>query len=124
MPDFASTVDAIVPPGACTVSDAPSNLVTTNRFVASVSGCTDMTDSQGATLSYGYGSEGAQQLWMGAVEHADYLVTNILFATWYIPPDPTLTSYVATHFRLIQAGGLLFYVRNGFPVGYAGGGGK
>jgi hypothetical protein len=117
MPDVAATVDAIVPPGGCAVSDAPSNLVTTNRFVASAAGCTDMTDSQGATLSYGYRSAGAQQLWMRAVEHADYLVTNILFATWYIPPDPALTSYVATHFRLVQAGGLLFYVRNGFPVG-------
>jgi hypothetical protein len=117
VPDLASTVDAIVPPGACTLSDAPSNLVTANRFVASAPGCTDMTDSQGATLSYGYGSAGAQHLWTVAVEHADYLVTNLLFAEWYIPPDSALRTYVAMHFRLIQSGGLLFYVRNGFPSG-------
>lgn len=117
VPDLASTVDAIVPPGACTLSDAPSTLVTTNRFVASGPNCTDMTDLQGATLSYGYGSEGAQHLWTVAIQHADYLVTNILFAEWYIPPDATLRAYVATNFRLIQSGGLLFYVRNGFPAG-------
>lgn len=73
-PDLASTVDAIVPPGA-------------------------------------------QHLWTVAIGHADYLVTNILFAEWYIPPDPALRTYVATNFRLIQSGGLLVDVRNGFPAG-------
>ena len=87
VPDIANIVDAIVPAGGCTLSDAPSKLVTTNRFVATAPGCTDMVDSQGATLSYGYGSAGAQHLWTIAVEHADYLVTSTPFAGWYIPPD-------------------------------------
>jgi Glycosyltransferase family 87 len=117
VPDIASTVDAMVPAGGCTLSDAPSKLVTTNRFVATAPGCTDMVDSQGATLSYGYGSAGAQQLWTVAVEHADYLVTSTPFAGWYIPPDATLRAYVAANFQLHRAGGLLFYVRNGFPGG-------
>jgi Glycosyltransferase family 87 len=115
--DIATTVDAVVPAGACTLSDAPSRLVTTNRFVAAGPGCTDMTDPQGATLSYGFGSTGAQRLWSVAVEHADYLVTSTPFASWYIPPDATLRAYVAEHFRLLRAGGLLVYVRNGFPAG-------
>ncbi len=115
--DIAAAVDAVVPAGACTLSDAPSNLVTTNRFVSTTSGCTDMTDPQGATLSHEYGSSGAQRLWSVAVEHADYLVTSTPFADWYIPPDATLRAYVAQNFRLVHAGGLLFYVRNGFPAG-------
>jgi Glycosyltransferase family 87 len=115
--DIAAPVDAVVPAGACTLSDAPSKLVTTDRFVSTTSGCTDMTDPQGATLSYGYGSSGAQRLWSVAVEHADYLVTSTPFAHWYIPPDATLRAYVAQNFRLVHAGGLLFYVRNGFPAG-------
>jgi hypothetical protein len=114
--DIAATVDAVVPAGACTLSDAPSKLVTTDRFVSNRSGCTNMTDPQGATLSYGFGSSGAQRLWSVAVEHADYLVTSTPFAQWYIPPDATLGAYVAHNFRLMQAGGLLFYVRNGFPA--------
>jgi hypothetical protein len=116
-PDIARTVDAVVPSGGCTLSDAPSHLVTTDRFVATAPGCTDVTDPQGATLSYGYGSAGAQHLWAVAVGHADYLVTSTPFAQWYIPPDPTLRAYVAEHFRLRRSGGLLFYVRNGFPAG-------
>jgi hypothetical protein len=116
--DIAATVDAVVPAGGCTLSDAPSKLVTTDRFVAQALGCTDMTDPQGATLSYGYGSAGAQHLWTVAIEHADYLVTSTPFADWYIPPDATLRAYVAEHFRLLRSGGLLFYVRNGYPVGY------
>lgn len=114
--DVAATVDAVVPAGACTLSDAPSKLVTTNRFVSTRSGCTDMTDPQGATLSYGYGSSDARRLWSVAVEHADYLVTSTPFARWYIPPDATLRAYVAHNFRLVHAGGLLFYIRNGFPA--------
>jgi glycosyl transferase family 87 len=117
MPDIVNTVDAIVPAGGCTLSDAPSKLVTTNRFVATAPGCTDMTDSQGATLSYGYGSAGAQKLWTVAVAHADYLVTSTPFAQWYIPPDAGLQAYVASNFRLIRSDGLLFYVRSGFPSG-------
>ncbi|MGA7988155.1 MAG: glycosyltransferase 87 family protein [Candidatus Dormiibacterota bacterium] len=117
VPDIATTVDAIVPAGGCTLSDAPSKLVTTNRFVATAADCTDMSDAQGATLSYGYGSAGAQQLWTVAVAHADYLVSSTPFADWYIPPDAKLRAYVAANFQLHQAGGLLVYVRNGFPTG-------
>jgi hypothetical protein len=115
--DIAGTVDAIVPAGGCTLSDAPSKLVTTNRFVATARDCTNMVDSQGATLSYGYGSAGAQHLWTVAVEHADYLVTSTPFADWYIPPEAMLRAYVAANFQMHQAGGLLFYVRDGFPSG-------
>ncbi len=119
--DIAGVVDAAVPAGGCTLSDAPSKLVTTNRFVATAPGCNDLIDPEGATLSYGYGSVGALRLWSGMVEHADYLVTSTPFAHWYIPPDARLRAYVAVNFRLHPSGGLLFYVRNGVP--YAGEGG-
>lgn len=118
VPDIAAVVDQVVPAGACTLSDAPSKLVTTNRFEAADPGtCNDMIDPEGATLAYGFGSTGAQQLWTIEVEHADYLVTSTPFAKWDIPPGPALRGYVAADFRLIRTGGLLFYVRNGYPVG-------
>jgi alpha-1,2-mannosyltransferase len=117
VPDIAGTVDAVVPAGGCALSDAPSKLVTTNRFVASAPGCNDMIDPAGATLSHGYGSADAERLWTTALDHADYLVTSTPFAYWYIPPDAALRAYVAENFRLLRSGGLLFYVRNGFPAG-------
>lgn len=113
--DIASIVDAEIPAGGCTLSDAPEQLVTTDRFVATLPNCNAMIDPEGATLSYGYGSVGAEDLWTVEVEHADYIVTSTPFAHWYIPPDAKLRAYVTANFRLHAIGGLLFYIRNGFP---------
>ena len=115
--DIAGVVDAVIPAGGCTLSDAPSKLVTTDRFVATASDCNDMIDPEGATLSYGYGSAGALHLWTVMVERSDYMVTSTPFADWYIPPDARLRDYVASNFRLLHSGRLLFYIRNGFPSG-------
>ena len=71
--DIVGLVDAVIPAGACVLSDAPSKLVTTNRFVAARSGCNTMIDPQGATLSYGFRSPGAEHLWTDEVEQADYI---------------------------------------------------
>jgi alpha-1,2-mannosyltransferase len=115
--DIAGVVDAVVPAGACTLSDAPSKLVTTNRFEAATPGCNDMIDPEGATLSYGYGSAGAVRLWTDEVAHSDYMVTSTPFADWYIPPDAALRANVAANFRVLRRGRLLFYIRNGFAAG-------
>jgi alpha-1,2-mannosyltransferase len=115
--DIAGVVDAVIPAGGCTLSDAPSKLVSTNRFVATTSNCNTMIDPEGATLSYGYGSAGAVDLWTVMVERSDYMVTSTPFANWYIPPDTRLRAYVTANFRLLRSGGLLFYIRNGFPSG-------
>ena len=116
-PDIAGVVDAVIPAGGCTLSDAPSKLVSTNRFVATTPACNALIDPEGATLSYGYGSAGAERLWTGMVEHADYMLTSTPFDDWDIPPDTQLRAYVTTNFHLIQSDKLLFYVRNGFPSG-------
>jgi hypothetical protein len=115
--DIAGVVDAVIPPGGCTLSDAPSKLVTTDRFVATTANCNDMIDPEGATLSYGYGSAGALHLWTVMVERSDYIVTSTPFGDWYIPPNARLRAYVTANFRLLRSGKLLFYVRNGFPSG-------
>jgi hypothetical protein len=115
--DIAGVVDDVIPAGACVLSDAPSKLVTTNRFVAAAPGCNDMIDPEGATLSFGLGSAGAEHLWTVEVAESDYLVTSTPFADWDIPPDAALRAYVTEHFQLIRSGQLLFYVRRGFPYG-------
>lgn len=115
--DIAGVVDAEIPAGACVLSDAPEQLVTTNRFVATAPECNTMIDPEGATLSYGYGSAGAEHLWIVCVERADYIVTTTPFQHWYIPPDAQLRNYVSVNFQLHVVGKELFYVRNGFPYG-------
>lgn len=115
--DLAGVVDAAIPAGACTLSDAPEELVTTDRFVASAPGCNDMIDPEGATLSYGFGSAGAEHLWLVMLEHANYIVTTTPFQHWYIPPDAQLREYVTLNFQLHVLSRLLFYVRHGFPYG-------
>jgi hypothetical protein len=117
--DIAGVVDAVIPAGGCALSDAPVELVTTNRFVASAPGCNTMIDPEGATLSYGYGSAGAEHLWMVCVERSDYIVTTTPFQHWFIPPDAQLRHYVSVHFELHVVGKELFYVRHGFPYGTA-----
>jgi hypothetical protein len=114
--DVAGVVDAEIPAGGCTLSDAPKLLMTTNRFVSTAPVCNNLIDPEGATLSYGFGSADAEQLWTVMVQSADYLVTTTPFQHWYIPPDARLRGYVSANFRLHSVGNLLFYVRNGFPV--------
>ena len=115
--DLAGVVDAEIPAGACTLSDAPQELVTTNRFVSSTPGCNDMIDPEGATLSYGVGSAGAEHLWLVMLERANYIVTTTPFQDWYIPPDAQLREYVTANFQLHAVRKLLFYVRHGYPYG-------
>jgi hypothetical protein len=114
--DVATTVDAIVPVGACTLSDAPKFLVTTNRFVAGAAGCATMTDPQGATLAFAGSPEVSLAMWRSAFVHADYVVTSTPVGAWFMPQSPSLRGYVETHFHQVRSGGLLFYVRDGFPT--------
>jgi hypothetical protein len=78
-----------------------------------------MIDPQGATLSYGYGSAGAEHLWTVCVQRSDYIVTTTPFQHWFIPPDAQLRHYVSVNFELHVVGKELFYVRNGYPYGNA-----
>jgi hypothetical protein len=117
--DVANVVDAEIPAGACTLSDAPKLLMTTDRFVSVAPVCNDMIDPEGTTLSYGFGSAGSEHLWTVMVERSDYIVTSTPFQHWYIPPDARLRDYVSANFRLHVVGKLLFYVRSGFPYGHS-----
>lgn len=113
-PDVVAAVDSVIPAGGCVTSDAPRNLVTTDRFVAAAAGCTNMTDPAGTMLALGDSSEAAD-VWRAAFDHADYVVTDIAIRNWSVPGDAS--AYVASHFRLVHSGGLLIYVRDGFPAG-------
>ena len=110
-PDVATAVDAVVPAGGCTLSNAPKYLVTTNRFVAAALRCTTMTDPQGATLAFANSPAASLAMWQSAFVHADYVVTSTPIAGWDMPRSPVLRDYVAAHFHEVRSGALLFYVR-------------
>jgi hypothetical protein len=112
-PDVVAAVDSVVPAGGCTTSDAPRNLVTTDRFVAAASGCTNMTDPNGTVLALGVGPA-ASAVWLATFHHTDYVVTDTPIARWTIPADAS--AYVASHFSVVRSDGLLIYVRHGAPV--------
>ena len=113
-PDVVAAVDSIVPAGACATSDAPRNLITTDRFVAAAPGCTNMTDPGGTMLAVSTGPE-ATAVWLAAFEHVDFVVTETPIRQWSIPPQAS--AYVLSHFRVVPSERLFIYVRNGFPAG-------
>jgi hypothetical protein len=83
-PDVVRAVDSVIPAGGCAVSDAPRNLVTTDRFVATVSGCTNMTDPAGTMLALDDSSE-ASTVWHAVFDRVDYVVTETPIRSWSIP---------------------------------------
>jgi alpha-1,2-mannosyltransferase len=113
-PDVVGAVDSVVPAGGCAVSDAPRNLVTADRFVATASGCTNMTDPAGTMLALDDTRE-ASGVWDAVFDRVDYVVTETPIRSWSVPGDAS--AYVAEHFRLVRSGGLFIYVRTGFAAG-------
>lgn len=113
-PDVVKAVDSVIPAGGCAVSDAPRDLVTTDRFVATAPGCTDMTDPAGTMLALDDSSE-ASTVWRAVFDRVNYVVTETQIGSWSIAGDAS--AYVAGHFRLVRSGGLLIYVRTGLAAG-------
>jgi hypothetical protein len=111
VPDVARSVDAVVPAGACALSNSPVYLFTADRFQAASATCTTMTDPEGTTLALGTSSAEAIATWSTAFAKADYVVTDVPIDEWQLPPNAHLADYVATHFRLLRSGGLLIYER-------------
>jgi Dolichyl-phosphate-mannose-protein mannosyltransferase len=114
--DKATSIDAVIPAGACALADSPADLITADRFVSAVAGCGDnISDPYGTTISYGGRKPATVAVWQHAFDHSDYLVLYSL-RNGRIPMVPSLRADLSDHFRLIRTDGLLVYVRNGFDV--------
>ena len=114
--DPAAAVDAVVPPGGCTLSNGPRVLVPSDRFVSTVPGCTAMVDPFGTMLTFA-GDDGAGvALFRAAISHADYLVLTGGVAGWLSGPYTPLQAVVTGDFHLVHSGDLWIYVRDGSPV--------
>jgi len=120
-------IDAIIPPGACVVTDQVSVTLAANRFVSDVPGCPQMIDSLGTTLGLSNGLKpqtGAANVpkvaafWSQTLSHAQYVIltaTNGRRIAW----TPALHRYLYDNFTLKYKSPrkLLVYVRNGQRVG-------
>ncbi len=115
-PDFARAIDAVVPAGACTISNAPVYLVTADRFQSTAPACTLMTDPAGTVLALPPTTNEAVATWRHAFESADYVVTDRAVAGWNLPAGALIPEYVAENFHIVHAGSLLVYVRSGFSA--------
>ena len=119
-------IDAIIPSGACVVTDQVSVTLAANRFVSNVPGCPQMVDSLGTTLALSNGLKpqtGAARVakvdafWSQTFSHAQYLIltsTNRRRIAW----SPGLITYLNEHFVQVYRSPrkLLVYVRKGLPV--------
>jgi hypothetical protein len=120
------TIDRIIPPGACVLTDQVSVTLAANRFVSDVPGCSQMVDSLGTDLALSNGlrpTTGAGYVpavaaaWNLAFSHAQYVIltaTNGRRIAW----TPALKASLADHFSLVYRSPrkLLVYVRKGLPA--------
>ena len=95
-PDVAATVESAIPAGACVLTDSPRLTVTSDRFLSSKPGCSEMVDPFGTSLVYGPDSE----QWQEAVGAADYVLSDR-------PQGPE----VSGRFRLERRNRLWIYFR-------------
>jgi alpha-1,2-mannosyltransferase len=104
---------ALIPAGACVVTDEISMVISANRFTAARPGCPDVIDSLAVTLVLSNGVSvqgGASALpdvvaaWESIFGKAQYVwlsPTN----TRRIPWTPALSSWFTTHFQLLRTQG-------------------
>jgi hypothetical protein len=109
-PPANPSVAALIPAGACVVTDQVSLTIAADRFTAARPGCPDVVDSLATTLSLGDGTSpqgGAGQLpqvisaWRSVLSRADY----VWLTTGYddrIPWPDSLQTWFASNFQLVR----------------------
>ena len=112
--DVQRAVDSVVPAGACALADRPEFLVTSDRFVSSIAGCTQMVDPFGSFLAFAHDPSGGVATFRTAIVHADYLVLGIDINRWFGGSYAVLRGYVSDHFHIVAVAPLHIYVRDGF----------
>jgi len=103
---------ALIPPGACVLTDAASATIVIDRFSARSPGCPAVVDTVGTLIATTQGRDFAAgpgvlqadtQVWQQAFEHADYvwLIGRNGYTGARIAWTPALHAYFADHFTLI-----------------------
>jgi hypothetical protein len=109
-PWVIATLDRLIPPGSCVVTNDPSYTIAANRFVPNVAGCPSVVDSYGTLLAMTGGHTlGAKprvirsvaMAWQTWFARADYVWLVSADLKGEIPWTHSLYSYFAGHFRLV-----------------------
>jgi alpha-1,2-mannosyltransferase len=119
-PFNAASLDSLIPPGSCVVSDNAPILILANRFTSARPDCPLMVDAFGTTLSVGDGdpatspraaTNGSVAAWTAIIAHAHYLVLTYGYHAKRIPWTKPLVAYARDHFRILRRASPLVAVR-------------
>ena len=103
---------ALIPPGACVLTDTASATIVIGRFSARSPGCPALVDAVGTLIATTDGKDfetgpagllADTRAWQVAFQHAEYvwLIGNNGYTGARIAWTPALRAYFARHFRLI-----------------------
>jgi hypothetical protein len=111
-------VQAVIPSGACVLTDIPSLTITADRFSSDVRGCSTMVDPIGTDYALSGGKNGVtgagrspavQRVWLSAFAHARYVWLACGAATdprcktnRRVPWSPALLAYFHHHFKPVH----------------------
>ncbi len=110
--DPGPAIEAVVPAGACAVSDAASLLISADRFTSARPGCPELVDATGTWLSLdphhppslkGPFDPALVALWKRWFEQAQYVV-QAGPRDFRIPWTPALRQWFLANYRLVYAG--------------------
>jgi Glycosyltransferase family 87 len=119
-PFDAAGLDALIPPGACVISDNPPVLILADRFTSSAPGCPAMVDAYGTTISAGAGDapdspradhNGAVAAWRRLFSRARYVVLASGYKSERIPWTAELRASVRAQFRTLSSTPVVVLVR-------------
>ena len=106
-------VDALVPAGACVVTNVGSTTIAADRYSSDRPGCPELVDPYGSVLALTGRpptldpprSRRLTQLWLDAYRRADFV--HLIPRTYQtLPVDPSLRRYLRAHFRVVGGDGL------------------
>jgi len=103
---------ALIPPGACVLTDTASVTIVIDRFSARSPGCPSVVDAVGTLIATTHGKDfvagpgvlqADTQVWQLAFQQAEYvwLIGNNGYTGARIAWTPALHAYFVSHFRLI-----------------------
>lgn len=112
LPVRSAAIEALVPSGACVLSDDPSNLLLTNRFTGSAA-CDPAFDTYATSFVQNGGEvrpagPASDRYWIGQFSRVDYLQLIYGFSLTRIPWDSQLIGYVKSHFELVSRSAMLY----------------
>jgi hypothetical protein len=107
-----SQASALIPPGACVLTDTAAATIVIDRFTASSPGCPAVVDTVGTLIATTHGKDfvagpgvlrADTRVWQLAFEQAEYvwLIGNNGYTGARIAWTPALFAYFVSHFRLI-----------------------